>query len=57
MALTTEELVSLSSGCVADETITKDLMEAKERGKEALTSFVQDSYQEALLDSSTPSPN
>ena len=38
---TTEELVSLSSGCVADETIPKDLMEAKERGKAAITSFVK----------------
>ena len=39
---TSEELVSLSSGSVADETITKYLMEAKERGKAALTSFVRD---------------
>ncbi len=39
---TSEELVSLSSGCVADEIITKDLMEAKERGKTALRSFVRD---------------
>ena len=37
-----EELTSLSSGCVVTETITSDLLAAKEKGTEALTAFVED---------------
>ena len=37
-----EELSSLSSGCVVTETIKSDLLAAKEKGTEALTAFVED---------------
>ena len=37
-----EELCSLSSGCVVTETIKSDLLAAKEKGTEALTAFVED---------------
>ena len=37
-----EELASLSSGCVVTETIKSDLLAAKEKGTEALTTFVED---------------
>ena len=39
---TSEELSSLSSGCVVTETIKSDLLAAKETGTEALTAFVED---------------
>ena len=37
-----EELASLSSGCVVTETIKSDLLAAKEKGTEAFTAFVED---------------
>lgn len=37
-----EELASLSSGCVVTETIKSGLLAAKEKGTEALTAFVED---------------
>ena len=37
-----EELASLSSGCVVTETIKSDLLAAKDKGREALTAFVED---------------
>lgn len=37
-----EELASLSSGCVVTKTIKSDLLAAKEKGTEALTAFVED---------------
>ena len=37
-----EELASLSSGCVVTETIKSDLLAAKEKGTEAPTVFVED---------------
>ena len=36
-----EELASLSSGCVVTETIKSDLLAAKEKGTEALTAFIE----------------
>ena len=40
-----EELASLSSGCVVTKTIKSDLLAAKEKGTEALTTFVEDRLQ------------
>ena len=37
-----EELASLSSGCVVTETIKSDLLAAKNKGTEGLTAFVED---------------
>ena len=37
-----EELASLSSGCVVTETIKLDLLAAKDKGTVALTAFVED---------------
>ena len=38
----TEELASLSSGCLVTENIKSDLLASKEKGTEALTAFVED---------------
>ena len=37
-----EDLVSLSSGCVASESIRQDLLTAQKKGTDALTTFVED---------------
>ena len=37
-----EELVSLGSGYVADESLKRDLLDAKEKGSKALVSFITD---------------
>ena len=37
-----EELSSISSGCVASPSVTNDLLKAKEKGSSALKSFVED---------------
>ena len=39
---TSEELVSLFSGSIANESLKEDLLMAKEKGKSGLVSFVED---------------
>jgi len=37
-----EDLVSLSSGCVTSESVTQDLLTAQKKGTDALATFVED---------------